>query len=91
MMNLNPAEIGSEWTFHLSGRPFKYDAFGQPKGRPGYGESYQIIASNFQASAKFLHAFFAAFTAVFLGWPMNEKKQVRLSTRLSTKICTNHA
>ncbi len=76
MITLNPSERASEWTFRMSGVEFVFDAMGNPINKPSLYESLKLVARNFQASAKFIHAFFSAFCEVFLGWPMNSDKQV---------------
>jgi hypothetical protein len=75
MINLNPAELGSEWTFKLAGKAYSFDAFGKPVGRPSVMDSLRLVAANPVACAEFIHAFFAAFCEVFLGWPMGSSKQ----------------
>lgn len=86
MINLNPSEIGSEWTFILSGYRYSFALTGKPNNRPPFLKCRKIIAENPQACAKFLHNFFAAFADVFLGWPMNAKKQ---ASSESTTLLTN--
>ncbi len=76
MITLNPSERCSEWTFRMSGVDFVFDAFGNPVNKPSLYESLKLVARNFMASAKYIHAYFSAFCEVFLGWPMTSDRQV---------------
>ena len=77
MLNLCPYELNSPWTFTLAGRAYRFDAMGRPEGRPPHIECMNIIAANPLSCAEFLHAYFAAFCDVILGWPMHSKRQLR--------------
>jgi hypothetical protein len=83
MINLNPSESGSQWTFALAGKPYTFMACGRPKmasaddpdGRPNVFEALKLVAANPVACADAIHAIISAFSAIFLGWPMDAKKQ----------------
>jgi hypothetical protein len=76
MMNLCPSETCMAWTFELAGKAYTFDVLGRPQGRPSVTESLRVVATNFFACAHAIHAYMAAFAAVFLGWPMGATSQV---------------
>jgi hypothetical protein len=55
----------------MAGQSYKFNDQGFPVGRPHLTQCYRIIAENPVAAAEMLHAYMRAFTAVFLGWPMD--------------------
>ena len=75
MINLNPSELNLHWTFTLAGVPYTFDAAGRPQGRPGQLDALRIVAANPVACAQSIQAYLSAFCDVFLGWPMESKRQ----------------
>lgn len=77
MINLNPAELSSKWTFVNidTMKAYEFDAFGNRIGGPSALEALRAVAANPVACAHMVHAYVGAFGMVFLGWPLSSKHQ----------------
>lgn len=78
MINLNPTEVNLHWTFKLSADSkgaYTFDSFGNPVGRSSSVECLRTVAANPVACADAIHAVFSAFAAIYMGWPMDSKRQ----------------
>lgn len=77
--NLCPSELGAVWTFNLAGRPYTFDALGNPNGRPEIDQCRRIIAANPVACAQFFQAYITGFLDIFCGWQHDSDRQTNES------------
>ena len=76
MINLCPHDGNMHWVFTMADKGYTFDACGRPQGRPNATECSRIVAANFFSCAHGMHAYFAAFCDVYLGWPMGATTQL---------------
>lgn len=76
-INLNPSELNAPLALTLAGRTFSVGSDGAPaEGSVDSASRWVTMCSNPVAAATYFQLFITAFSEVFMGWSLKEKKQV---------------